>query len=199
MTDVDFSSIPKPGQKCAICGCDLAQVSKHPSVLQTTESGNAERRDVCPACWEKMPEHDFLSFWLSRREPPRPDPRLSREQQRAALMRLFEQMLTANEPRLRAHLYVLAHTLMKRRMLKWEGSEKGEDGIEQIVFRNLATDELIRIEEIDLEDASLVAVMRDIEGALAGDAAADAVAAKKAADQAEPASGEGSGEAGGSS
>jgi len=198
MADVDFSSIPKPGQKCSVCGCDLAQVGKHLSVLQATENGDAERRDVCPPCWEKMPEREFFSFWLSRREPPKPDPRLSREQQRAALVRLFEQMLAANEPRLRAHLYVLAHTLMKRRMLKWEGSEKGEDGIERVVFRNIATDELVKIAEIDLEDASLVAVMREIERALTGDGAADAMVPKGNEEQAESVLEEGSGEAGGS-
>jgi hypothetical protein len=62
---------------------------------------------------------------------------------------------------------------MKRRLLKWVGSRKGEDGRERIVFRNAATDEEIEIEEIDLADQAMVAVVHEIERALAGNGPSD--------------------------
>jgi len=93
---------------------------------------------------------------------------VTREEQNHRLLALFDRLHNAGEAQYRLHLYVLAHTLMKRRLFKWEGTEKGEAGSPQIVFRNPATDEAYRIDEIDLSDESLVAVMREIEGALAG-------------------------------
>jgi len=166
--DLDFSSIPAPSDKCVVCGRDLALVNKHPSLLNVDDQDRAERRDVCPECWEKMGEGDFFSFWLTQREPPKPDSRITREEQNRRLLALFERICGLGEDRFRPHLYVLAHTLMKRRLFKWEGTEKGEDGVPRILFRNLATDEVYKIEEIDIADEGLVAVMREIECALAG-------------------------------
>lgn len=167
MSQMDYSAIPGPSRQCMVCGRDLAPVIKHPSVLEMTEDGEAERRDVCPECWEKIADREFFSFWLTQRAAPKPDMRQTREQRRATLMQLFQQMLAARDQRFHLHLYLLAHALMKYRLLKWEGTEKGEDGLERIVFRNRATDELIRIEEIDLADENLIAVQREIDSALA--------------------------------
>ena len=163
MNQVDYSTIPGPSRQCVVCGRDLAPVSKHPSVLEVTEDGQPERRDACPECWEKIADREFFSFWLTHREPPKPDTRRTREEHRAAVMRLFEQMLAGRDQRFRPHLYLLAHTLMKYRLLKWEGTEKSEEGLERIIFRNRATDELIRIEGIDLSDDNLIAAQREID------------------------------------
>ena len=167
MTPVDYSEIPAPGQKCIVCDQELVTVPKHPTVLNLGKEGAAERRDVCPDCWEKMAEKDFFSFWLTQREPPKPDTRLTRVQQRAALLRLFEQFHGSGDARFRSHVYVLAHLLMKWRLLAWEGTETGEDGVERIVFRNRETDDKIAIEEVALSDESLVSIKREIDIALA--------------------------------
>jgi len=167
---LDFSTIPAPSHKCVVCDRDLAAVSKHPSVLELTAKGDPHRRDICQECWEKMADRQFFSFWLAQREAPKPDPKVAREEQNRRLTAVFEMMLDSKEDRFRPHLYVLAHTLMKRRLLKWVGSRKGEDGRERIVFRNAATDEEIEIEEIDLADQAMVAVVHEIERALSGEA-----------------------------
>jgi hypothetical protein len=116
---------------------------------------------------------------------------------------MFERMRTADdEERFRVHLYVLAHTLMKYRMLKWEGSHRDSDGVEWILFRNPMTDEEIRIREIDLEDERLIAVMREIEVGTpsvgtSGDAEDEAVDVEeaKSAASTEPAEGSSGGSA----
>ena len=169
MSQLDFSAIPAPSRKCMVCDRDLAFVTKHPSVLRVSDKGIPQRSDVCPECWEKMADRKCFSFWLTQRAAPNPDPKIAREDQNRRLMALFEMMLDAKEDRFRPHLYVLAHTLMKRRLLKWEGTQKGEDGVERIVFRNLIGDELIYVEEIDINDEGLVAVMHQIDRALAGE------------------------------
>jgi len=180
---LDFSTIPAPSRKCVVCDRDLAAVSKHPSVLELTVKGDPHRRDICQECWEKMADRQFFSFWLTQREAPKPDPKIAREEQNRRLMAMFEMMLDAKEDRFRPHLYVLAHTLMKRRLLKWEGTQKGEDGVERIVFRNLIGDELIQVEEIDINDEGLVAVMREVDRALAGETQADLTATPAEAEQ----------------
>ena len=169
MNDVDFSAIPAPGHKCVVCDRDLAALGKHPTVLDVTEKGDPQRRDVCRECWDNLADNDrkFFSFWLTQREAPKPDPKIDREEQNRRLMALFEQWRDSNDDRFRPHLYVLAHTLMKRRLLKWEGTEKGEDGTERIIFRNPATDQRIQIEEMDVGDEAFVTVMREIEARLA--------------------------------
>jgi len=141
-------------------------MTKHPSVLEVDEKGDPQRRDICPECWEKMADHEFFSFWLTQREAPKPDPRVTREEQNRRLLALFEQMRNAGDDRFRPHVYILAHTLMKRRLLKWEGTERTENGVVRIMFRNPATDERIQVEEIDIGDESLLAVMREIDRTL---------------------------------
>jgi len=167
MDPIDFSAIPAPSGKCMVCDRDLASVGKHPSVLHVDEKGEPQRRDICPDCWEKMADRKFFSFWLTQREPPKPDPRVTREEQNRRLMALFEQMRDSGDERFRPHLYVLAHALMKRRLLKWEGTKKDEKGMDRIVFRSVANGELIQVEEVDIEDEATLAIMRQIDSTLA--------------------------------
>jgi hypothetical protein len=122
-----------------------------------------------------MADRQFFSFWLNRRDPPKPDTRKTRLERRATVMALFERMLASDDERFRGHLYILAHTLMKCRMLKWEGSETDENGVEQILFRNPTTDEIVRVPEIDLSDEDWVATKREIDTSIAVSAELDAV------------------------
>lgn len=172
MSELDYNAIPAPGHKCAVCGRDLALVNKHPSVLEVNKGGlAAERRDVCPECWEKQAaDHEFYSFWVTQREAPKPDMKLERAERNRRLLALFEAMRTATDPkRYRAHLYVLAHTLMKYRLFKWEGTRKGEAGESWLLFRDVSTEELIEIEDVNPNDDGLIGVMRGIERVLAGE------------------------------
>jgi len=172
MAEVDYSSIPAPSRKCVVCGRDLAAVPKHPSVLDLDERGKAERRDLCPECWEKMADKGFFSFWLTHREPPKPDMRKTRLRRRETLRRLFDQFRASGDERFKSHIYILAHILMKNRLLVWEGTEKPDGNAPAtVVFRDPASDELIRVEEVEIEDETLVAVKREIDAALAAGAA----------------------------
>lgn len=173
MTEVDYTEIPGPGRACIVCDRELTSLPKHPTVLDVGRKGAAERRDVCPECWEKMADGEFFSFWLTQREPPKRDMRRTRAQQRAALLRLFEQFHASGDERFRLHLYVLAHMLMKWRLLAWEGTETGENGVERVIFRNTTTEDVIAVEEVDLNDEGLVAVKREIDIALAVDVTED--------------------------
>jgi hypothetical protein len=170
MSEVDYTAIPGPERQCVVCGRDLATIAKHPSVLNVGDQGNPERRDICGECWEKGADRDCFSFWLTQREPPKPDTRQTRAQHRLSLMRLFEQFRASGDARFKVHIYVLAHILMKHRQLLWEGSETDDAGVEQIRFRNPATDETVRVPEIHVDDEAMLAVKREIDAAVAVDA-----------------------------
>jgi len=170
MSDVDYATIPAPNGVCVICGKCLASLGKHPSVLKLSDQGVPERRDVCRECWETVADKDFYSFWVTQREAPKPDLRRTRQQQRAALMRLFEQFHASGDPQFRPHVYLLAHLLMKHRQLVWEGEARADGGEPIVLFRHPVTGDLLRVAGVSLDDERLVAVKREIDAAVAVEA-----------------------------
>ena len=170
MSDVDYTTIPAPERQCVMCGRDLMTIAKHPSVLNVTDQGDPTRRDVCAECWEKAAEHEVFSFWLTQREMPKPDMKKTRAQQRMSLAKLFEQFHASGDERFKVHVYVLAHLLMKQRQLVWEGSEKDDNGVEVIRFKNAYTGDVFLVPEMQADDDAMVAVKREIDTAVAVDA-----------------------------
>lgn len=167
MENLDYTSIPAAGNQCITCGKDLVGIQKHPTVLSVTEKGEAQRQDICEECWEKVESGEIVTFWLNLREPPKPDTRRTRAQQREALRQLFERFVASGDERLKIHIYVMAHLLMKHRLLVWKGSERDESGKEKIVFQHPVTEERMLVDEVmDLDDEKLLAVKREIDHAL---------------------------------
>lgn len=129
------------------------------------EEGGPLRQDYCPSCWEKARQKNYFSFWIARREPPKPRKIKNRKERNAALLAYFDVLLAKNDPAYAQHLYFLAHLLMKFGVLKWVRSDPPaeEDGRERIIFRNTATDDLVTIEAVPLEDEAVARIKKEID------------------------------------
>ncbi len=177
-----YLRIGRPHNVCALCNKPIAVAGKHPSALLETEEkpapkeqsggkkGEAEpdgplREDYCPDCWEKARQKNYFSFWISRREAPKPRKIKSRKERNAALLAYFDFLLQKNDPAYAQHLYFLAHLLMKFSALKWVRSDPpaNRESGERIVFRNTQSDDLVTVEAVALEDDAVARIKREID------------------------------------
>lgn len=175
MEKEQYLKIGRPQNSCVLCGTTIAVAGKHASVLlspgeepppqQTAGEEGPQRQDYCPACWEKARQKNYFSFWIARREPPKPRKLKSRKERNAALLAYFDLLLQKNDPAYAQHLYFLAHLLMKFSVLKWVRSERATEqgGRERIVFRNTATDDLVTIDSVPLEDEAVARIKKEID------------------------------------
>lgn len=179
MEKEQYLKIGRPQNTCVLCGTTIAVAGKHASVLlppgaeqEAREKGAGEepgegpqRQDYCPACWEKARQKNYFSFWIARREAPKPRKLKNRKERNAALLAYFDLLHQKNDSAYAQHLYFLAHLLMKFSVLKWVRSEKPaeEGGPERIVFRNTATDDLVTIDSVPLEDEAVARIKKEID------------------------------------
>jgi len=131
---------------------DAASSDVQPDMLGDTRSTDEPRReDYCAECWQKMPEKDYLGYWLARREPPKARKIESRKERNAGVLAWFEhlQSQAPDEENLQAQ-YFLAHLLMKYGVFKWLRTDAATDGTELIIFKQPGTDEELTVRGVDL-------------------------------------------------
>ncbi len=149
-----------------------ARIAPEPSVtrkgrgaVQEHDPDGPTRQDYCPACWEKVRQKNYFSFWIARREAPKPRKIKNRKERNAALLAYFDVLVQKNDSAYSQHLFFLAHLLMKFSVLKWVRSDPATEagGRERIVFRNTATDDHVTIDSVILEDEAVARIKREID------------------------------------
>ncbi|MGC8840235.1 MAG: hypothetical protein ACP5QZ_02120 [Candidatus Sumerlaeaceae bacterium] len=172
-----FLRITKPQQQCVLCGAALAEGGKHPSVLLPVEATDADegepdipqRRDYCPSCWQEHTAKDYLGFWITKREAPKPRRVQNRRERNARLAAYFDYFYREGGPIHAARLYFLAHLLMRYGVLRWLRTEHDtESQKETIFYRHVINDEEVKVESVELSDEELVALKREVDELLAG-------------------------------
>ncbi len=171
-----YLKISKPRAECILCGAPLAEMGKHPSVLLPPAEGTDEnegdipqRQDYCAECWEKCSQHNYVGFWVARREPPRPRKVQNRRERNARLAAYFDYFYHDQNGQHAGRLFFLAHLLMRYGVLRWLRTEKDpETQRERIVYRHVVADEDVVIESVELSDEELVLYKREVEELLAG-------------------------------
>lgn len=135
------------------------------SASQEPDPDGPMRQDYCPACWEKVRQKNYFSFWIARREAPKPRKIKNRKERNAALLAYFDVLVQKNDSAYAQHLFFLAHLLMKFSVLKWVRSDPPTEagGRERIVFRNTATDDHVTIDSVALEDEAVARIKREID------------------------------------
>lgn len=181
-----YLKISRPQNVCVRCGATIAEAGKHPSaIFEAEEKAKQEdesplRQDYCSECWGKLNEKEYFSFWMARREKPKVKKIQTRKQRNATLLSYFDFLYQKNDPEYAQHLFFLAHLLMKFSVFRWLKSEPATepDGEERIVFRNTATDDVVTITAVSLDEQRLVEIKREIDEFLARATVAEEPAAQ---------------------
>ncbi len=118
--------VGRPGNRCAVCQCDLAPGDKLMAALR--ETGEAfERVDVCLNCWPNFDHADVLAFWQTAVRAAEAKPKRFVDDE--VLCELFERLADVPEPAKQNFRFVLGLILMRKRLLAYESSraEAGRD------------------------------------------------------------------------
>jgi hypothetical protein len=173
-----YLKIGRPQNVCVKCGAAISHAGKHPSALydpdlslagQEEDDAEPLRQDFCPSCWAAMrSDKEYFSFWLARRDPPKPKKLQNRKERNATLLSYFDYLCAKQDPEYIQHLYFLAHLLMKYSVLKWVRTDPPENEGEpnRIVFRNTVTDDFIAIYEVPLDGERIAAIKKEIDESL---------------------------------
>jgi len=174
-----YLKIGRPHNTCVACGAEIAHAGKHPSVLRRpgqakeTEGELAldpdapRREDYCADCWQKMSEHDYMGFWVTKREPPKQRKIESKKERNAGLLAWFDHLQgLPQEVEIQQALYFLAHLLMKYGVFKWQRTDAAADGTEQIVFKQTGSDEEIVISAVEMDDERSAEIMKELDAFL---------------------------------
>jgi len=156
----------RAGRQCLLCGTDLSDLERHPSTLRLGESEGALREDICPECWGRLGEKNYFSYWVTRRfqEGPTPEQRrLAKAERNEALWALFNALYAIREDGdLEPQLFLLAHLLMKYRILRFQRTEEPDI----LLFHHAPTAETFRVRDLPLDACSFVDVKDQIESRL---------------------------------
>jgi hypothetical protein len=115
-------------RQCATSGRDLAPGEEFYSVL-VAAGAELIRRDYAVEAWEGPPE-GAVAWWKS--QMPNPQATKMRLAPNEVLLQLFDQL--EEQPDKRDMRYVLALLLVRRRVMRLEGSERDAEGRELLVL-----------------------------------------------------------------
>ncbi|MAE62245.1 MAG: hypothetical protein CMJ49_12930 [Planctomycetaceae bacterium] len=118
--------IERPTGQCALTGKALEPRETYIATL--VEDGDAlQRVDVCREAWEggQRPEHLF-SYWQATVPEPNEKKKLFVDDE--VLMNLLERLADAEQPQRIAFRFVLTLILMRKKLLRYDETEKRADG-----------------------------------------------------------------------
>jgi hypothetical protein len=158
--------LERPKGQCLECGAPLEDLSRHPSRLRM-KANESERADFCPDCWQFAKDEAYDSYWLTKRtKRERRVPRLSRREKAVAVRALFESLWDQRDREdVDAHLYFLAHLLLRWGGLKWRRNESTPEG-EVLIFENPATGDQIEIRSAKADEETIASIKARIENFL---------------------------------
>ena len=173
-----YLRIGRPHNTCLLCGKPIAGDLKHPSMLAPepiaagpgASHDDSLRRDYCSDCWaSSAKDEDYVGFWVTGREPPKPRKARTKKERNVARFSWFEAIQSKDDPEMATRLYLLAHLLMKYGVFKWVKSEAAEapDFPGKIAFRLTTSEELIWIEAVEPTDQEAAIIKQEIDEYLA--------------------------------
>ncbi len=124
-------NISKTSERCRLCGANLQPGQQLVATVQENDD-QFERMDYCPDCWEKRQsergEEGVFGVWRTR--VPNPEEKKKLFVDDDLLINFFERLEGAEEPAKVNFRFVLALILMRKKLLIYDKSVKGEDGNE---------------------------------------------------------------------
>jgi hypothetical protein len=159
---------------CAATGRPIAVGDPYVAALvESAEDERLERRDYSLSAWEAGPRPERLfGHWRATMEAP--DARRRPYIDDAALMDLFEQLEGAAAPARVSFRYLLALMLIRKRLLKYEGTRR--DGESRAMIVRAATPAgatpAMQAEVIDpgMDDRAIAEAIEQLTAVMAGEA-----------------------------
>ena len=121
MTDWE---IAKSQYRCSACSIVLNELEEYHSVLYDRPEG-FERKDLCNACWHGSAD-DMFSFWKTQVPSREVKPRRFVDDE--VLIDFFQRLEGATEESKVNFRYILCLVLMRKKLLKFEGTRRDAAG-----------------------------------------------------------------------
>lgn len=157
-----YLRITRPASECLLCSAPLNVDGRHPTVLEAADTEEVIRKDFCPKCWASMQDGGYFSFWVTKRvnAPSAKERRLARAERNEALWRLFSALYAGDSrSEMGPQLFLLAHLLMKYRVLVYTGRGEGEI----LRFAHPKLGESFEVPDVPLDGADFVAIKAALE------------------------------------
>jgi len=134
-------NISKSAGHCNACGKALQAGAEFVAVVRFCQPDELHREDFCTACWEKSEARlrqgsDMLGFWHGQVPLPRQKKKLFVDDE--VLVQFFERLDSDRDQADQAKVgfrFVLALILMRKRLLRYQGSAKDDSGREVWTMR----------------------------------------------------------------
>ncbi|CAN5381846.1 hypothetical protein BH09SUM1_BH09SUM1_03160 [soil metagenome] len=155
-----YLKFSRPRNNCLLCSAALNVDGRHASLINLADKEEAVRKDFCPTCWAKMREEGYFSFWVTKRvnEPSPEQRRLARSERNEALWRLFAALYESDSTELASQLFLLAHLLMKYKVLTFGGAQDGK-----LRFIHPKLEETFLIQDVAVDSVDFVSVKNAVE------------------------------------
>lgn len=156
-----YLQFSRAANTCLLCSAPLNVDGRHPSLIQLSERAEVIRKDFCPTCWGRLGEEEYFSFWVTKRvNALSPEQRrLAKSERNEALWRLFAALYASEGPDLSAQLFLLAHLLLRYRVLAYDGTTPTGN----IVFLHPKLGERFEIPDLPLDSVDFVSIKSGLE------------------------------------
>jgi hypothetical protein len=116
--------VGRPSGVCTACGRSF-QVNERYYAALVDQGATFQRQEFCEACWSQSPRTAF-SFWLTRVPEPNAERKLFVDDD--VIVNFFERLHDATEPLKINFRFIVALILMRKRLLKFDTTEREGDG-----------------------------------------------------------------------
>ena len=154
MTEWEFA---RSQRRCAGCDAAFEELEAYHSALYE-RPGGFERRDFCRTCWQGATEEMF-SFWKTQVPPREVKPKRFVDDE--VLVDFFEKLTGATEEVKVNFRYMLALVLMRKKLLKFEGTRRDEAG-EFLKVKLRGRDAVLDVLNPDLDQERMEQVTEEI-------------------------------------
>lgn len=151
------------GQRACVCGHELAENETYFAALYE-EGDEFVRRDYCAACWEAAKAQGGpFSFWRTAVPPKEHKRRLFADD--SVLLDFFLRLEGEEDEQRRHFFYLLALILMRKKILKFEDIERGDDH-EVLCLRLPSEARTFRVTDPKLSDEEIEALKEQLSQVL---------------------------------
>jgi len=127
-------NITRTAGRCAACGREMEPAEEFVATIrQADEDADEEflREDFCMGCWagaepDRAAAPDVFGIWRSRVPAPKEKKKLFVDDE--LLVSFFERLADSEEPARVQFRFVLALILMRKKLLVYDRSDRGDDG-----------------------------------------------------------------------